>query len=268
MDKLQEGIVMRKVLWLTYSLLLLGSVPAWPAPRDGLGIFTEAAARDAGYGDQSADIVMTMKDKSRKEDFRAMRLANLEIGPGEYKTTLVFDKPLDVAGTSLLTYAHAKAASDQWIYLPAFKRVKKISDANKTGSFMGSEFTFEDINSMNIQIVKFQYTLIGTEVREGAIGWTVERDPIDENSGYKRQVVWIDTLKFTVGKIEFFNREDKHVKTLTLTGYEKFLDRYWRPKEMKMENLENGKGTLLTWNRYRFKKGLKEKDFDISMLKR
>jgi outer membrane lipoprotein-sorting protein len=257
--------------WIAAACLAasLGSAPAViAATPDGLAVFTELAKRDAGFGDQKAEVIMTLKTKSGGENVRAMRIANLESRPGDFRSLLIFDKPLDVQGTSLLTHSFSKAADEQWIYLPAFNRAKKISDANKTAAFMGSEFSFEDINSINVQVPKYTYKLIGVETLAGAAAWKVERYPGDKHSGYKHQVAWIDTANYTIGKVEYYDRDDKKSKILTTTGYEKFQGKFWRPKEMRMENLDNGNVTVLAWSGYAFKNGLKDKDFEVAVLKR
>ncbi len=71
------------------------------------------------------------------------------------KSLFVFDEPRDVQGTAFLIHAHREDADDQWLYLPALKRVKRISSANRSGSFMGSEFAYEDMTAQEVE--KFTY---------------------------------------------------------------------------------------------------------------
>ncbi|MEE8483011.1 MAG: outer membrane lipoprotein-sorting protein, partial [Nitrospinota bacterium] len=69
-------------------------------------------------------------------------------------------------------------------------------------------------------------------------------------------------------KVEYFDRKDSHLKTLTFKGYQKYLDKYWRAREMEMVNLQNGKSTTLIFSDYKFQVGLKDADFNKNALKR
>lgn len=237
--------------------------------REGQLIFEELHNRDANYGDLKASVTMILKDKTGSPTIRQMEITNLEMINNEgTKTVVLFNSPLDVRETKVLTYSNAQKSDEQWIYLPAFKRVKQISDANKTSSFMGSEFTFEDINSITIQVPKFGYTYLKDETVAGAPCFVVERVPKYVNSGYKRQVVWIDSVRYVILKIEFYGQDNQLLKTLTINGYQQYLNKYWRAKEMIMVNNQNGKSTILNWEAYKFNNGLVDIDFDPSTLRR
>ena len=147
------------------------------AASRGREIFAEVSARNSGYGDQQANVTMQLRRKSGATTTRVMNMATLEVPNDGARTIVSFNNPLDVKGTEVLTYTHSAADDEQWIYLPAFKRVKQISDANKTTSFMGSEFTYEDLNSLNIQLPKFDYRYLRTEELDGTQCHVVERVP-------------------------------------------------------------------------------------------
>jgi len=91
---------------------------------------------------------------------------------------------------------------------------------------------------------------------------------VDKYSGYKRQVVWYDQERYQPLKVEYYDRKNAHLKTLTYHGYHQYLDKYWRPDEMEMVNHQNHKSTVLKWNNYRFHLGLTKRDFDRNSLKR
>jgi hypothetical protein len=184
------------------------------------------------------------------------------------RTILAFNSPFDVKGTKVLSYSHSTRDDEQWIYLPAFKRVKQIADANKTTSFMGSEFTYEDLNSLTVQLEKFSYRYLGTAELEGKPCLIVERLPRYARSGYKRQVVWIDKSNYVVVKVEYYDLKDAPLKTLTLGNIRQHLSAFWRADEMTMLNHQSGDSTVLTWSDYRFKTGLAVNDFSAAALKR
>jgi len=91
--------------------------------------------------------------------------------------------------------------------------------------------------------------------------FVVERYPVDKNSGYTRQVQWIDREEYRTIKIDYYDRKRSLLKTLTLGKYREYLDRFWRPDEMYMVNYQTGKSTRLVWQNYVFQAGLDESEF-------
>jgi len=237
------------------------------AEEKGLSIVKESDKRDEGFRDFTAEAVMTLKNKHGEESIRKMRIKTLEVKDDGDKSLTIFDTPRDVKGTALLNYSHKKGDDDQWLYLPALKRVKRISSRNKSGSFMGSEFSYEDISGQEVE--KYTYKWLRDEAYQGQDCYVFERYPIDKkNSGYSRQVVWMDKKEYREWKIEFYDRKKSLLKILTVKGYKKYLKKYWRANEMNMVNLQNHKSTKLLWSNYRFRTGLKAKDFNLNSLKR
>ena len=98
--------------------------------------------------------------------------------------------------------------------------------------------------------------------------FVLERYPVNKYSGYKRQITWIDKAEYRPLKIDYYDRKDSLLKTLTLKGYKQYLKKHWRPDEMFMINHQTGKSTLLKWNNYKFRTGLTEADFTQDSLKR
>ncbi len=141
----------------------------------------------------SADLLMILKNKHGQQSARKIRVRTLEVEGDGDKSLTIFDNPRDVKGTAFLTFSHKQGDDDQWLYLPALKRVKRISARNKSGSFVGSEFAYEDISSR--EVAKYTYRWIRNEVYAGQACFVIERYPVDKkNSGYKRQVVWTDSV--------------------------------------------------------------------------
>jgi len=252
------------------TLLLLLFLPATTAatPEEkGLAIAREADRRDAGFLDFTADMLMILKNKHGQKSVRKIRARTLEVENDGDKSLTIFDNPRDVKGTAFLTFSHKTGDDDQWLYLPALKRVKRISSRNKSGSFMGSEFAYEDISSQEVE--KYTYKWIQDEAYDGRECFVVERYPVDKkNSGYTRQLVWLDKSEYRVWKVEYYDRKHSLLKTLTVNGYQQYLDKYWRAEKMVMVNHQNGKSTDLVWSNYKFRMGLKDKDFSKNSLKR
>jgi len=165
-----------------------------------------------------------------------------------------------------LSYTHSLEPDDQWLYLPALKRVKRISSANKSGPFVGSEFAYEDLSSQEVD--KYTYKWLRDEKLDDSQNFVIERYPAYEESGYTRQIVWMDKEIYQPNKIEYYDRKDALLKTLTINNYEQYLGEYWRPHTMLMVNHQTGKETELIWKNYRFDSGLDDRDFDLNTLKR
>ena len=251
---------------LALAAVISVSVFAETPEEKGLAIAVEADERDTGWVDQVADLTMLLKNKQGEESSRDLRVKTLEVDGDGDKSLTVFDSPKDIKGTAFLSFTHALTPDDQWLYLPALKRVKRISSANKSGPFVGSEFAYEDLTSQEVE--KYSYKWLRDEQLDGRDTFVVEAYPAYENSGYTRQIVWIDKAMYRPVKIEYYDRKDALLKTLTSTGYEQYLDKYWRPSTMLMVNHINGKSTELTWGNYRFDNGLSDRDFDKNSLKR
>jgi len=232
----------------------------------GLAIAVEADKRNLGWQDSSANMKMTLRNKQGEESVRALRVRNLEVEDDGDKSMTIFDEPKDVRGTALLTFSHKVDADDQWLYLPALKRVKRIASRNKSGPFMGSEFAFEDLSSQEVE--KYTYKHLKDEACGELQCFVVERTPTDKYSGYTKQIAWIDQQEYRVMKIEFFDRKKALLKTLVFDGYEQYLDQYWRPASMKMDNHQTGKSTDLDLSNYAFRTGLEDGDFTKNSLKR
>lgn len=258
---------MRKALiCIVASMLLASQVQAGPAEDKGLEIAKEADKRDTGFGDAKAGMTMILKNKSGQAAKRKLRIRTLEGKQQGDKSLIIFDSPGDVKGTALLTYTHKRGNDDQWLYLPALKRVKRISSANQSGPFVGSEFAYEDFNSQEVE--KYNYKYLRNEKCKGGECFVLERYPVNKNSGYKRQVVWMDTNEYRVWKIDFYDRKGSHLKTLNFSDYKQYLDQYWRPHTMEMTNHVTGKGTDILWEKYIFRNGYNDNDFNKASLKR
>jgi hypothetical protein len=236
------------------------------AADKGMTIAIKVDQQDQGWGDMKASLEMTLKNSQGQESRRQLRLSSLEMVDDGDKTLTLFDSPRDITGTALLSYTHALKPDDQWLYLPALKRIKRIASANKSGPFVGSEFAYEDLTSN--ELPKYHYRWLRNDELEQRAVHVLEETPAYEYSGYTRRVVWIDQARLQPLKVEFYDRKNALLKTLTLSDYHQYLDRYWRASSMTMVNHQTNKSTVLTWSQYTFKSGLTERDFDQATLQR
>ncbi len=250
------------LILLVFSTPLMAETPE----KKGLRIAKAADRRDSGWKDQTADMIMILRNRRGSKSVRKIRTKTLEVRNDGDKGLSLFDEPADVKGTAMLTFSHGLQPDDQWLYLPALKRVKRIASRNKSGPFMGSEFAFEDLGSQ--EVGKYRYKYLREEACGG--GWrchVIERTPAYKYSGYSRQISWLDTREYRPVKVEYYDRKGAHLKTLKWKGYKSYGN-YWRADEMFMQNHLTGKATTLKWSNYRFGTGLGSGDFNKNALAR
>ena len=257
---------MKNSLLILLAVLLPLSAMAETMEEKGLQIAQEADRRDSGWGDQQSSLKMILRNRHGQESIREMHNRSLEVEGDGDKTLIVFDRPRDVKGTAFLSFTHATRPDDQWLYLPALKRVKRISSSNKSGPFMGSEFAYEDISSQ--EVAKYKYKFLRDDKLEGRDAFVVEQYPQYKNSGYTRIISWIARDIYRPLKVEFYDRKNSLLKTLTYHEYKQYLNKYWRPARMEMTNHQTGKSTTLIWKSYKFNNGFTARDFDRNSLKR
>ena len=234
--------------------------------QQGLDIITEVDKRDTGFEDTKATLVMKLTNRSGAESLRSLDINTLEmIGEGD-KSLTVFKSPRDIKGTAFLSFTHALVPDEQWLYLPALKRVKRISSSNKSGPFLGSEYAFEDLTSF--EVAKYRYKYLGDRKINGIDCFLLELTPKYKHSGYTREQVWIGKARYIPIKIDYYDRKNTLLKTQEFKDYQQYLNQYWRANEQIMTNHQTGKTTTLFWKNYQFKAGLTDRDFDKNTLKR
>ena len=258
------------VLSLVLACLYLANANALAqeeTPQDkGLRISRAADAQEKGFGDSTAHMTMVLRDRQGRESQRQMRFKVLEVDDDGDKSLFVFDQPRDIQGTALLIHAHINTADDQWLYLPALKRVKRINSSKRSGSFMGSEFSYEDMAKPEVD--EYTHTYLRDEPCGELTCTVIEQVPLDKHSGYSRKLVWQDILELRVWKMELYDRRNSHLKTLTFEDYNRYLDKFWRADVQTMENHLTGASTVLEWADYRFRNQLDDSEFTKPALRR
>ncbi|NOQ65540.1 MAG: outer membrane lipoprotein-sorting protein [Methyloprofundus sp.] len=255
---------MKKII-IPLLLCLLPAVSFADAQK-GLEIMQEVEKRDLDWQDMHADLKMILKNRNGDEHIRSLRMKTLEMKDDGDKSLSIFDSPRDIKGTAFLSFTHALDADEQWLYLPALKRVKRISSSNKSGPFLGSEFAFEDLTSFELK--KYQYNYVKDEAEAGVDCFVVESVPQYKHSGYTRTMVWIDKQRYIPLRIDYYDRKNALLKSQKFNVYQQYLDQYWRAGNTVMDNFLTGKSTTLIWENYQFRTGLTARNFDKNTLKR
>ena len=238
------------------------------AKSKGYAIAAASDQSDNGFGDSTVKLKMILKTSSGRTterilDIKTLERENSSVGD---KSIVVFSSPADIDGTALLSYAKLVEPDDQWLYLPALKRVKRISSKNKSGPFVGSEFAFEDFTSL--ELGKFDYKYLRTEQYAGLTSDVIERYPKYEFSGYQKTVAWIDQKDKQLRKVEFYDRKGALLKTLKFSGYKQYAGKFWRAHKLDMVNHQTGKSTVLLYAKYQFGLGLRNSEFVSTALTR
>ncbi len=240
--------------------------PAMASEAKGVAVAQAAQRMDAGYGDELVAVRMVLHDARGASSERAIRIATLEGAEEGDRSLILFDSPRDQRGTALLTWNHAEREDDQWLYLPALRRVKKIAARNRSGPFAGSEFAFEDLTSEEISNYRWRFV---DEVPCGERRcYEVERIPVESWSGYSRQQVFYDVTTLRIERIEYYDRRQAHLKTLLASDWSLHQGRHWRAGHMDMRNHQTGRRTELIWSAHVFGNGLGLDDFSTAALQR
>jgi hypothetical protein len=256
------------LLILAFTLALTERADASPDESRGFEIAARSDRSDVGFGESEVRLRMVLRNAAGQESTRALRIATLE-KPDETvgdKSLVVFDTPRDIEGTALLSHAKILDPDDQWLFLPALKRVKRIASANKSGPFVGSKFAFEDFTA--IELNKFDYRYLRSEACGELVCDVIERLPRYENSGYTRQISWVDQTDFQIRKVEFYDRRGDLLKVLQLKDYRRYEIGVWRAHLLSMHNVQTNKETELVYDAYDFDAGLSESDFVKGRLSR
>ena len=264
-NKLPEALLMAAGLIVAATAAIANT----GSPEEkGFAIAARSDRTDIGFGTSLVELKMVLRNAAGRETTRSLAIKTLEKPNEEVgdKSLIVFDSPSDIDGTALLSHARILKADNQWLFLPALKRTKRISSVNKSGPFVGSEFAFEDFTALELN--KFTYKYLRSEPCGELTCDVVERIPRYKHSGYTRQVSWVDQDIFQVRRVEFYDRRGDLLKVLSLDDYRQYQDRIWRAHRLSMVNVQTKKETDLLYSDYNFDTGLDAGDFEKSVLRR
>ncbi|MBN1648348.1 MAG: outer membrane lipoprotein-sorting protein [Spirochaetales bacterium] len=199
---------------------------------------------DTQTADSSAlDIIMNLQESNGETSQRRLQTLMCK-SDGETKTITIFLEPARVKNTRFLTISHKDRADDQWIYLPALRKVKRIAAGEQEGSFMGSDFSYSDMSSGNLSDDNAKHTLLREEQLDGYDCYVVESLP-GSDSTYAKTVVWADKKTWLTVKVEFYRKSDSSLqKLLRCSDFTQNSGR-WYAATTVMETVETGHKTIL-----------------------
>jgi len=212
-------------------------------------------------------LISTKGDNERR---RSRELTSIEKkyedGKFKSKSLLQFSQPKEVKGTGFLTWdRHGSEPDDQWLYLPALKKVKRIRTKEKNRSFMGTDFSYEDLSGRDLDADEYEF--LGEDVIHGTDCYKVKANPIEKGSQYSSRIVWVDKKNSLMKRVEFFNKKGTMFKILDIPEHVKNGE-YWTATKMIMRNLKKAHSTELVVLKVDYDQGLKDNVFTESFLKR
>lgn len=242
------------------------SHPSLSSPN-GYDIIKKQKTLDEGFHDESLKGSMLLIGAHGEKTEREFETKILEKkGNSGEKSIIRFLKPADIQGTALLSVQNKNRDDDQWLYLPGLKKTKRIIGTGKNGSFVGSEFSFEDLIPLDID--KYAYEYLKTEGCGGHNCFVVESRPKTADSGYSKTVVWIRTDIYKTVKANFYDKKERHQKTALFEDIRRINSRWWRPFSLSVQNHLNRKKTELTLKNVVLNAGLSDADFSQRALER
>lgn len=258
---------MNRFLAIPTSLFLFAaiSVQAGP-PGDPEGIKLAQQVYDRPDGkDATSQVTMLLSEKGREERKRVLFLYAKEKGPHEQWTLMRFVEPADVEKTGLLTLDHPGDESDQWLYLPALDRVRRISSSRKGGRFVGSDFFYEDLRSREVNMD--HHELIGKD-SVGKIPCellvSTPKDP--DNSVYSKRESCIHRSTLTPLRVDFYMKGSKEPVKRLLASKLKKIQGYWTVLDSTMYDLTTGHKTSLVTEKIKYDQGLPDSLFSQQTL--
>lgn len=208
--------------------------------------------------DTQGELTMTLVNKQGGQRVRNLVQYTKDYGDME-KKIMFFMAPADVRGTSFMNWSYTDGRDDdQWIYLPALKRIKRISSEGKGDYFMGSDFTYDDLGDRHPDEDK--HTLLHEETVNGHACWVVESTPKDTDYMYSKTITWVMKDSYLGIKREFYDVRGRLLKILNIKKFEK-IDGFWTILETEMVNVQKDHSTRMQMDNIKINQGIPDRKF-------
>jgi len=249
--------------FLVVLLIVSLAQAADPAPT-GLAIMTRADDRPDG-DDRKSVLTMTLVNQSGRQRIREVESFSKDFGKDK-KSVMVFRKPADVCGTAFLNWEYDDPArdDDKWLYMPAMKKVRRISGASRNEYFMGSDFTYDDMGDRNVE--EDTHTLLGEETIDGHDCWKIESIPVDPEDMYTRKLLWVCKTADMVIRAEYYDKDGllKIYKALDF----RLHDGFWTLFRSEMDNVSRSHKTLMEVASVHYNSGIDDDLFRVAAIER
>jgi hypothetical protein len=184
---------------------------------------------------------------------------------GDSKSVLRFSAPAEVKGVALLVVNHPDRSSDQWMWIPAVGRERRIALQDRSQSFFGTDFSFEDLEERDTN--QFDYRLLGDETLEGAVCWKIESKPREKKvSQYTHSYLWVRKDNFVVTQIENY-KNNELIRRAKYTNIQR-IQNIWTAQTLEMFHVKDKSRTILDIDKLEYNVPMKDDDFTIQALRR
>ncbi len=215
--------------------------------------------------DQTSILTMTLVNKNGKKRVRKIKQFTKDFGNVE-KKIMFFQSPADVKNTSFMNWSYDNDKSDdQWIYLPALKKTKRLSSDNKSDYFMGSDFTYDDLGDRKLDADK--HKLLREETVDGFKCYVVESVSKDEDYMYSKTITWINKANFVGVKKEFYDEDADLLKILSIKSTKK-ISGFWVITQSEMKNVQKNHKTNISLSNIVINSGVSDSKFTERMMTR
>ncbi len=251
--------------------LLLASPAAAETPT-GREIMERVDARDDG-DNVTQDMQMILIDKRGNQRIRELRSLSQDVGEDQ-QSIMFFLSPADVRETGFLTYDYDGSEKDdhQWLYLPALKKTKRIASGDKSGSFMGSDFSYADMTERELDF--YEYKLLQEGDVNGHPVWIVEAIPNNEKeieeTGYTKSIFFVRKDNDVVIRAKSWVKKGQRNKYMDVKQLEQ-IDGIWIPTEVHMTTKKGNvtlHKTVLKSSNVRFNQDISENEFTVRRLEK
>lgn len=189
-----------------------------------------------------AKMIISAKDGSTTE--RLVDQYSSYVG-GRTRTVVIFQKPPSVAGTRFLTIENPGKDDDRWIFLPSLGKIRRISGGEGSNSFVGTDFSYDDISSTDRKVDLDNHTLLKQEDYQGKTCYVIQSIPKDAAYQYSKMISWIDIKTLVAYKLELYDHQDRLVKVMEVQDLKDIQGRL-TPTLSKMSSVQNGTSTTLS----------------------
>lgn len=253
---------------LAVAVLLLGLMILSPwnrahamSGRDIMEMVDQAPDGD----DRKSQIEMTLINRRGKKRVRLMVSFSKDYGK-DTKQLMAFKRPMDVKGTSFLSweYDDPEREDDKWLYMPALRKVRRISGDSKNDYFMGSDFTYDDMGDRNVD--EDRHTLLGEETLAGHACWKIQSEPVKKDTAYDRRILWVRQDALKTVKAEYLDAQGL-IKTFTADDL-RLVQGFWTIGKMTMENHRENHTTVMITSDVEYDTGVSDNFFSVNTISR
>ena len=266
---------MRRLAVTALAAALAAAVPWRPAAaltaRQILDRARELDDTTRHWTDRRESLTLTLRDSSGRERHRELTLYTRRYPEGEEKSLSFFSAPAEVKGTAFLQWTHKGADDEQWLYLPRFRRTRRIATRLRDQKFVGSDFTYRDLQIL-AEVQRWTESeadavLLGEETIAGGAAYKIEMRPHAEDMPYARILLWMDEKELTPRQLDFFDRRDEREKSLALEDLRQ-IGAVPTPFRLQMRTLAAGSRTVVELRGVKYDTALPEDLFTNRYLER